>query len=497
MAEPSADPNLREAVPAGQKEDGQTDPARIPTRPEPSTRAARQDDAEEEVPTRIGRYTVERRLGVGGMADVYLCRQSGMGGFDRQVVVKQIRSHLREREDVIFMFLDEARLVAQVNHPNVVQIYDIDEQDGLPYLVMEYVRGMAFEALSRRLAQRGVPYPIDLVAALGEQVCAGLHAAHELRDANGMPLGVVHRDISPSNLLLSVDGVVKIIDFGVARAKNRLSVTSAGHLKGRAGYVAPEALTDTVLDRRADIFALGVVLYELCSGKTLFDHDTDVARLSAVLTTKVPPLNEVRKDASPGMAEVLSRALEVDPRKRPDSAAAFGAALHAVAMPTGRYVTPMLIAEWLEPHLPEELRVLGRHLTPRAAQISLSSEQTQRQPSPFSTTIAAMSSPPPSSVSPVSSMVTNLQLPMLPPALSSMLSDISQQVRAVSPLVPLVSELQQHARTVTPAINDLSHQVRLMRRLYWPLVTLFWLFGLGLILLGIFMVLQVSRHSPQ
>lgn len=456
-----------------------------------------------ETPSRIGRYTVERRLGSGGMADVYLCRQAGMGGFDRQVVVKQIREHLREREDVVFMFLDEARLVAQVNHPNVVQVYDIDEQEGLPYLVMEYVRGLSFETLSKRLQQRGVQYPIDLVAALGEQACAGLHAVHELRDSTGATLGVVHRDISPSNMLLSVDGVVKIIDFGVARAKNRLSVTSAGHLKGRAGYVAPEALTDTVLDRRADLFALGVVLYELCTGKILFDRENDLARLSAVLTTRVPPLSSVRSDTVSGMSDALARALEMDRGKRPDSGAVFGMALHEVAMQTGRFVSPQLVGDWLAEHLPDELRALGRHVSPRPKQSgaqSQKSEPTQRQPSPFSTTITAPSPsgnsipPPPSSVSPVSSMATSLQLPQWPGALSSILGDISKEVKPLAPLVPVVNEMAEQMRSMAPAVTNLSEQVRLMRRLYWPLVTLFWLFGLGLILLGLFMVIQLGRR---
>lgn len=472
-------------------QEGNTDRAPVPSA------------GDSEIPSRIGRYSVERRLGSGGMADVYLCRQAGMGGFDRQVVVKQIREHLREREDVVFMFLDEARLVAQVNHPNVVQIYDIDEQEGLPYLVMEYVRGLSFETLSKRLNQRGIQYPVDLVAALGEQACAGLQAAHELRDAAGATLGVVHRDISPSNLLLSVDGVVKIIDFGVARAKNRLSVTSAGHLKGRAGYVAPEALTDTVLDRRADLFALGVVLYELCTGKILFDRESDLARLSAVLTTRVPPLSSVRSDTVSGMSDALARALEIDRGKRPDSAAVFGMALHEVAMQTGRFVSPALVADWLAEQLPDELRALGRHLTPRPQKLASApaqkSEPTQRQPSPFSTTITAPSPssnsiPPPSSVSPVSSMVTSLQLPQWPGALSSILGDIGQQVKSVAPLVPAVNDMSEQLRSMAPSVTNLSEQVRLMRRLYWPLVTLFWLFGLGLILLGLFMVIQLGRR---
>jgi hypothetical protein len=243
------------------------------------------------------------------------------------------------------------------------------------------------------------------------------------------------------------------------------------------------------------------VLYELCSGKTLFDRESDLARLGAVLTQRIAPLTEVRPDADGAITEALGKALELDPRKRPASAAVFGTLLHGVSMRSGRFVSPSLVADWLEQQLPEELRALGRHPTPRPANVAIAAEPTQRQPSPFSTTIAAPSytstppvSPAPSSISPVSSMVTSLALPQFPGNFSSILNEIGEQVRGVTPLVPMVQDLSQQMQGVVPVVNDLSAQVRLMRRLYWPLVTLFWLFGLGLILLGVFMVMQAGRR---
>lgn len=305
------------------------------------------------------------------MADVLLCRQVGMGGFDRLVVVKQIRSDLGSRDDVIAMFLDEARIAAQISHPNVVQIIEVDEDGGLPYMVMEYVRGLSFADLTEALRKRDLLPPVDLVAALGAQVCAGLQAAHELRDSAGQPLGVVHRDISPSNLMLTVDGGVKIIDFGIARAKNRLARTAVGHIKGRLAYLAPEMVGGGAVDRRADLFSLGVVLHEMMRGQLLFDRSTDIATVSAVLTGDVPRLSESRSDIMPGLERIIERALSLDPDARPQSAAELGAELHAVAMQTGRYVTPPLLAGYLRHLFPEELASLPEQHLPTTARVPL------------------------------------------------------------------------------------------------------------------------------
>ncbi|MCS6913132.1 MAG: serine/threonine protein kinase [Myxococcota bacterium] len=305
------------------------------------------------------------------MADIFLCRQVGMGGFDRLVVVKQIRPELRSRDDVIHMFLDEARIAAQISHPNVVQIIEIDEADGLPYIAMEYVRGLPLSVLLEAMLRRELLPPWDLVAAIGSQVCSGLHAAHELRDSDGTLLNVVHRDISPANLLITTDGVVKIIDFGIARAKNRLARTATGHIKGRPAYLAPEMMSQGRVDRRADLFALGAVLHELMRGRALFDRHDNASTISAVMTAGVPPLSECRPDVPPQLEEIIRRALCKDPEARFQTAAEMGAALHAVAMQTGRYVSPLHIAQYLERLLPLELAALPEQHLPTTARLPL------------------------------------------------------------------------------------------------------------------------------
>jgi serine/threonine-protein kinase len=253
----------------------------------------------------------------------------------------------------------------------VVKIIEIDEAQGLPYLVMEYVRGLSFAAITEALLQRELLPPVDLVAALGAQVCAGLHAAHELRDSDGQFLNLVHRDITPANLLLTTDGVVKIIDFGIARAKNRLARTAAGQLKGRPAYLAPEMMGAGPVDRRADLFSLGVVLHEMVRGQLLFDRQSDLLTVSAVLTGEVPRLSESRPDMSPEMEWVIQRALQLKPEERYQTAAEMGQQLEAVAMTTGRYVTPTLVARYLQRLLPAELAALPEQHLPTTSRLPL------------------------------------------------------------------------------------------------------------------------------
>lgn len=295
----------------------------------------------------FGRYVLTGRLGGGGMAEVFMARQTGLGGMFRQVALKLIQPEMWSLIDAGAMFLDEARIAADINHHNVVKIYDVGEHDGVLFLAMEYLRGVTVSNLANQLAQRGERLPPELVAAIIGQACAGLHAAHQLRDMSGRLLNVVHRDVSPSNLMVLPEGLVKVIDFGVARADTRLNKVEEG-LQGKPAYMSPEQVQAQPLDCRSDVFALGVVLYELCSGQPLFYREDTVATFYAVVRGEVPPLRSVCPAASPRLEAVVRRALAKLPDQRFQSAAELGAELdHVVAEAGGRFSSIAAISRYL------------------------------------------------------------------------------------------------------------------------------------------------------
>lgn len=295
----------------------------------------------------FGRYVLTGRLGGGGMAEVFMARQTGLGGMFRQVALKLIQPEMWRLIDAGAMFLDEARIAADINHHNVVKIYDVGEHDGVLFLAMEYLRGVTVSNLANQLAQRGERLPPELVAALIGQACAGLHAAHQLRDMSGRLQNVVHRDVSPSNLMVLPEGLVKVIDFGVARADTRLNKVEEG-LQGKPAYMSPEQVQAQPLDCRSDVFALGVVLYELCSGQPLFYREDTVATFYAVVRGEVPPLRSVCKDASPRLEAVVRRALAKQPEQRFQSAAELGAELdQVVAEAGGRFSSIAAVSRYL------------------------------------------------------------------------------------------------------------------------------------------------------
>lgn len=256
----------------------------------------------------FGRYLLTGRLGGGGMAEVFLARQTGLGGLFRPVALKLIQPEMFEIVDASSMFLDEARIASEINHHNVVKIYDVGEQDGVLFLAMEYLRGVTVSSLIGQFMRRGETMPPDLAAAIIAQSCAGLHAAHQLRDGNGRLLNVVHRDVSPSNLMVLPEGLVKVIDFGVARADTRLLRKEEG-LQGKPAYMSPEQIMLQPLDARSDVFALGVVLYEMCSGQPLFARDDTAATFYAIVRGEITPLQKVCPQASPMLAAVVHKAL--------------------------------------------------------------------------------------------------------------------------------------------------------------------------------------------
>jgi serine/threonine protein kinase len=255
----------------------------------------------------LGPYELVATLGDGGMGSVCIARRSGPGGFARRVAIKRIHTHLAAEKDVVAMFLDEARLAASVSHRNVAQIYELGVADETYYLVMEFVEGTHLGVLRRALGQ----VSLGLAAYVVAEAAHGLHAAHEVRAAGGQRLGLVHRDVSPSNILLGFDGSVKVTDFGIAKAEGRLARTDTGQVRGKASYMAPEQALGEDVDRRADVFALGVVLFELCSGRKPFGNGASAETMLRVLRDERPRLEEVAPSVPAELVPLITSSIRV------------------------------------------------------------------------------------------------------------------------------------------------------------------------------------------
>jgi hypothetical protein len=272
------------------------------------------------------------------MATVFLARLGGAGGFQRLYAIKRLHPHLASDGEFIQMFLDEARVAARIHHPNVVPILEIgtdaeaaEGETNRYYLVMEYIEGDTVARLIARSAHAGKKLPSAVGIRILVDALAGLHAAHELRDDDGALLEIVHRDVSPQNILVGIDGVARITDFGVARAASRLSTTRSGQLKGKLAYMAPEQARAGKIDRRADVFAMGICLWETLAFKRLFKGEGEAETLNRVLYEPIPPLRSVVPTIPDALNAVCMKALERDPDKRYATAAEFGHALEAAA----------------------------------------------------------------------------------------------------------------------------------------------------------------------
>ncbi|MGE0790581.1 MAG: serine/threonine-protein kinase [Sandaracinaceae bacterium] len=274
------------------------------------------------------RYAFLGRLGVGGMAEVLLARMRGPEGFERLVVVKRLLPHLAEDADHVSMFLDEARLLSGIRHRNVVSVLELLRDEGEYALVMEYLEGENASAFLKRSVDAGGADPW-LAAYVIAEAAAGLHAAHTLRGADGELLHLVHRDVSPQNVFVTYGGEVKLLDFGVARARGRSTRTESGVLKGKLAYMAPEQLMKGPIDRRADVFALGAVLYELTTGARLFRRDNEMATVNAVCHEPIAPPSEVVDAYPPSLEAIVMRALARDLGERYPTADAMRADLRA------------------------------------------------------------------------------------------------------------------------------------------------------------------------
>ena len=258
------------------------------------------------------------------MAELLLARESGIGGSERLVVLKRILPHLAEQQSFVDMFLREARTAARLEHPNVVRIYASGEHDGSYFIAMEYLEGTTIRELQLMSRERGIPIPLGVSLALIAQSARGLHAAHELRDADGHPLGLVHRDVSPHNLMVTLGGVVKVLDFGVAKYTEALSeATYSGDMKGKFGYMSPEQCHGGRIDRRSDLFSLGIVAWELVAGADLFHRKTELEMLKAITEEDAPRARAVNPEVPEAVDALLARVLSRSPDERPLTAREF------------------------------------------------------------------------------------------------------------------------------------------------------------------------------
>lgn len=279
----------------------------------------------------IDRYELIAEIASGGMATVYLARVVGVGGFQRMFAIKRLHPHLGSDTEFVSMFLDEARIVAGIRHPNVVPVLEVGATDRGYYLVMEYIEGDTLAGLASRAMDSGMPIPTSVAIRICLDTLAGLHAAHEHVDSQGNPYGLVHRDVSPQNILLDTNGVAKIADFGVARAATRLTSTRAGQLKGKVAYMAPEQAQGEQVTRQADLFSAGVVLWEALANKRLFVADNDAAILNRLMFEPIPDLLEQSPHLPQSVAQVVHRALQRDRQHRFATATEFANALRDAA----------------------------------------------------------------------------------------------------------------------------------------------------------------------
>lgn len=271
----------------------------------------------------FGRYRILGWLGRGGMGSVYLAEQTGPGTFNRKVALKVLRVDENLSEERRLMLIDEAQLTALLNHPNVVTVYEAGEHDGKIFIALEWVGGVNLATLLKRTHQR---LPLAVSAALLGQACDGLHAAHELRMGQRL-LNLIHRDVSPSNLMVDPEGRVRVIDFGIARADIRMVTTAPQFIRGNPAYMAPEQLEGSVIDRRADIYSTALVFYELCTGTHPFQYGPTRGI--------VAPLRALCPDISPALGDLVSASLQLDPRTRPDKISLLGTAMWEFARAHG------------------------------------------------------------------------------------------------------------------------------------------------------------------
>jgi serine/threonine protein kinase len=295
----------------------------------------------------VGKYEVLRKIAAGGMAELYLARVRGAAGFEKVVVLKRILPGIAEDPDFVRMFLDEARLAATLQHPNIADVYDVGEADGQYFFTMEFVYGQDARTIRHEMKKRNEPVPLAAALAIIHGTAAALDYAHERRGPDGQLMGLVHRDVSAANVMVSYDGAVKLLDFGIARVMTASHRTQVGTLKGKVPYMSPEQCKGQPLDRRSDLFSLGVVLFELTVGRRPFRGDSDYAVMDQIVYQGAPRPSSLVRGYPPELEAIVMRLLEREPKARYTTADELGDDLDAFIQRNGLWLSPKQLGKYL------------------------------------------------------------------------------------------------------------------------------------------------------
>lgn len=332
------------------------------------------DDAK--APKMVGRYRIYGEIAAGGMATVHIGRLIGPAAFSRTVAIKRLHAQFAKDPEFVAMLLDEARLAARIVHPNVVSTLDIVAEEGELFLVMDYVAGESLAQLLKKAAAAKRPPPVGVAVSLGVDLLLGLHAAHEAKSQTGPPLEIVHRDVSPQNLLVGEDGVGRVVDFGVAKAVFRSSSTRDGKIKGKLSYMSPEQMQAGNVDRRSDVFAAGVVIWETLTGQRLFSRPDPGGTIAAVLADAVEPPSSVVSDIPPALDAVVLKALEKKAEDRFATAGEMAKALAEAFQPAGA----MSVSEWVREVAKDTLAARARRVAEVESHSATGAELTEADP---------------------------------------------------------------------------------------------------------------------
>ncbi len=310
----------------------------------------------------LGRYRVVDEIGVGGMASVHLARVDGPGGFQKWVAIKRIHSHLVEDESFVNMFFDEARVAARISHPNVATVFDLGKDADSYWIAMEYLHGEPLREAMRRIEPPGKPMPPEIACRIIADAAEGLHAAHELLGPRGERLNLVHRDVTPHNLFVTYDGRIKVVDFGIAKFRSRMASTRAGTLKGKIAYMSPEQAGGETLDRRTDVFGLGVVLWELTTGRRLFRMESDLDTMAKVQLCNPPRPSTLVRGYPVDLEKIVMKALSRNRNDRYRTARELSKALQSLLVRRGLFVGSEEVAAYMQSLFSDRIRKREEHL---------------------------------------------------------------------------------------------------------------------------------------